>query len=895
MRSPAVAIAVFALTGFVQTGDPVFSGPQVGEKLTPFKALAFTGAAAGKQSELLTDPKETPRILVFVHEITRPALQFFRPIDQYASKLAGDGLETHFVWLTADKAKTEQYLQNAKQSLALTSPIVISLDGLEGPGNYGLNRKVAVTVLMAKGNRVVANFAIVQPNETDAPKVITAIAKLMGKPLPPTEATPAKAKERPKAAARPESQLSMRAPDFETQVLPVLTRAGCNAGSCHGAAIGRGGFRLSLFGYAPEADFESLVMEFKGRRVNLAHPAQSLVLRKPSGQIAHEGGIKLGIAGEGFDLLQKWIEAGAPRDARRRLEKLEVTPAKKLLADIDDKFDLKVVATFSDGAKEDVTRWSVLTPADPAALGVSSKGEVTALRRGRHALMVRFLSEVGCASVTVPLHAQAQPIGDWPRANFIDDQVNETLKELHLRPSPRAGDLVFLRRVFLDLIGTLPEAKDVEIFLQDQRLDKRARLVDALMNRQEFVDYWAYQWGDLFRIESDRLQPAGAAAFHQWVRDQVAGNTPFDTMASAMLVAVGDGHKQGAVNFGRVPGDALAHAEFVSQVFLGVRLQCANCHNHPLDRWTQDDYHGLAAVFARLSRGRNITVKASGEVIHPQTGQAAVPRVPGGPPLRLDGDPRKELASWLTAADNPFFAKAVVNRLWKALMGRGLVEPIDDHRATNPATHPELLAALAADFVKNGFDTRHTLRLIVASEAYQRSSLSTPNNKCDDCFYSHAFVRPLPPVVLVDAVAQVTGLPEKLGDMPLGMRAITLGDSKVASAPLDLLGRCSRSADCVSSGGPGSLTLALHKINGDWLNKKVADPNGTLHSLLGAKKSNAAIIAHFYQIALSRPPSAQEADHWQQRLAAVPAAERIAALEDFLWALLNSVEFGCNH
>ncbi|HYV37544.1 MAG TPA: DUF1549 and DUF1553 domain-containing protein [Gemmataceae bacterium] len=675
----------------------------------------------------------------------------------------------------------------------------------------------------------------------------------------------------------------------------MLTRVGCNAGACHGAAIGRGGFKLSLLGYDPDADFESLVLELKGRRVNLAQPEKSLVLRKPTGQVPHEGGIKFGIASEGFDLLHKWIEAGAPRQSHRTLTKLEISPTKKLLADVGDKLTLKVTATFSDGAKEDVTRWTLLTPADADAVRVSAKGELTVLRRGQHTVMARFLGEVGCVTVTVPWHANAPAGGAWPSANLIDQHVNTTLKELNLLPSSRAPDHVFIRRVFLDLIGTLPEPKEIDAFMQDKRGDKRERLVDELMKRPEFVDYWAYQWGDLLRIQSDRLQPQGAAAFHEWVREQVAKNTPLDKMAAEMLLAVGDAYSKGPANFSRVPNDPLTQAEYVSQVFLGVRLQCANCHNHPLDRWTQDDYHGMAAIFAKLGRGRNIALKANGEVIHPRTGKAAVPRLPGGPFLAKDGDPRKDLTAWLTDPDNPFFAKAAVNRLWKALMGRGLVEPVDDLRATNPATHPELLAELARDFVKNGFDIRHTMKLIIASEAYQRSSLTTANNKADDRFYAHALVRSLPPVVLVDAVAQVTGVPEKLGNYLKGKRAIELGDSKVASVPLDLLGRCMRTPDTGSAAGGGTLTLALHKINGDWLNKKVADASGTLHLLIQGKKNDAEIVAYFYQAGLSRPPTAKEAAHWQQRLAAVPAAERVAALEDFLWAFLNSAEFGCNH
>jgi hypothetical protein len=686
-----------------------------------------------------------------------------------------------------------------------------------------------------------------------------------------------------------------QAPDFETQVLPVLTRAGCNSGSCHGAAIGRGGFRLSLLGYDPETDHESLVRELEGRRVNLAQPEKSLVLRKPSGKLKHEGGVKLGASGEGHQILLDWIKAGAPRAARRTLVKLEVTPSRQLLQDVDDKFQLNVLARFSDGTSEDVTRWSLLTPTDDAALRASAKGFVTALRRGRNTLMVRFLGEVGAVTVTVPLHAGAAPKGDRPRANFIDDHVNDTLAQLHLLPSPRADDLTFVRRVHLDLLGTLPEPVEVKKFLADTGADRRERLIERLLERPEFVDYWTYKWGDLLRIESKRLQPQGASAFHSWVRDQVAKNTPLDRMARDMLLSLGDGHALGPVNFSRVPATPQAHAEYVSQVFLGARLQCANCHNHPLDRWTQDDYHGLAAIFAKLERGQTVKLQPRGEVIHPKTGKSALTRIPGTANLSGKSEPRAEFAKWLTAAENPFFARAAVNRLWRELMGRGLVEPVDDHRATNPPTHPELLDALARDLASNKYNLKRTIRLIVSSEAYQRSSLSTLNNRADDRFYAKALVRPLPPVVLVDAVANATGVAEKFGSLPEGTRAIALGDSRVSSKSLDLLGRCGRDGDCAPGGSGGTLALTLHTINGPWINSKIGDPKGRLHTLLKDKRSDDTIVAEFYQAALSRPPSAQEVAHWQKRFRAVAPAERGVALEDFVWALLNSAEFCSNH
>jgi hypothetical protein len=560
------------------------------------------------------------------------------------------------------------------------------------------------------------------------------------------------------------------------------------------------------------------------------------------------------------------------------------------------RFSVRVTARFSDGSHDDVTRWAVFTPTDPAALDCTGRGEVTALRRGQHQLLVRFLGAVNCVTVLVPYHDQRPEQAERPRANFVDDHINRVLDRLHLPHAPRAGDAALVRRVFLDLLGKLPEPDEVDAFVADAAPDKWACLVDRLLERPEFVDHWSYQWGDLLRIESGRLGAEGAAAFHGWVREQVRRNTPLDQAARGLLLTGGDAYQHGPANFSRVPADARAQAEYVGQVFLGARIQCANCHNHPLDRWTQDDYHGLAAVFARVGRGREVGLLPRGEVTHPRTGQPATPRIPGERDLAPDGDPRPALAAWLTAPDNPYFARAAVNRVWRALMGRGLVESPDDHRATNPATHPELLDELAKDFVTHGFDVRHTLRTILASEAYRRSAAASEGNRMDDRFYSRSLVRPLPPPVLVDAVAQVTGIPEKIGNLPPGTRAVALGDARVASEPLDLLGRCARDGGCAAApAAGGSLPLVLHALNGPWLNAKVAHPDGRLHRLLADGRTDAEIIKALYRAALGRGPIDREQALWGPRLKAASDDERRQKFEDFLWALLNSSEFGTNH
>lgn len=684
------------------------------------------------------------------------------------------------------------------------------------------------------------------------------------------------------------------APDFTTDVVPVLTKAGCNAGACHGAAAGRGGFHLSLFGYDPEGDYQRIVHEYEGRRIHLTRPGRSLLLRKPSGELKHEGGIRLPKQSDEYRIVAAWLAAGAPPPSARKLVKIEVAPSEKWLPKVGERFSLAVTAVDSTGRRRDVTRLCVFTPSDESSLRVNRRGKVTALRPGRHSMLVRYATKIAAVTVTVPIGNRKT--ASRPVRNYIDTEINRVLDQLQLPHSPPCDDITFVRRAYLDLIGTLPTPQEVDRFLADPSTGKRRKLVDRLLARPEFADYWAYQWGDLLRIESKRLGKAGADRFHRWVREQIASNARVDALARAMLTSTGDGYKSGPVNFSRVPTDANTHAEYVSEALMGVRLRCANCHNHPLDRWTQDDYHGLSAIFARLDRKQRIVAfDANGITIHPRTKKAAVPRIPGDRFLSGAGDLRKDFADWLLADDNPYFARNIVNRVWRSLMGRGLVEPVDDHRVTNPPTHPQLLDALAKDFIEHDYDLRHVIRTIVDSAAYQRSSRSVSGNEQDDRYYSRYLVRPLPPPVVVDAVAYVTGVPEKLGKNTT-QRAIALGDSRVPSKTLDLLGRCDRDEGCTDSGKKGGgLPLALYTISGAWLNEKIASPKGRLQQMLAAKWKTTAIIRRFYRLALSREPAKRELEFWVERLDSAERASREQACEDFLWALLNASEFRTNH
>ncbi|MEX2142555.1 MAG: DUF1549 domain-containing protein [Pirellulales bacterium] len=691
-------------------------------------------------------------------------------------------------------------------------------------------------------------------------------------------------------------------PHFDTEIVPVLTRAGCNAGACHGAAKGRGGFRLSLLGGDAAADYAAIVQEREGRRINLAWPEASLVLAKPTGLLDHGGDVPLDADGAGAKRLVDWIAAGAPRGPPRRLTQFEVNPPAAVVLHAGATLPLRAIARFDNGPAQDVTAWTVITAADPSALAIdASSHRATVLRRGQHTAIARFLDRVVPLSVTLPLADEPVDHASQPRAGFVDDEILATLTTLRLPVSPPADDRAFFRRVWLDLAGRLPPLNELATFLADPASDKRARAIDRLLASDAFVEYWTLRLGRLLRAASLPGDATGVEIYRRWLADQIAGGVSFDEVARQLLTATGDSHRVGPANFVRTATDARDHAELVGHVFLGSRIQCANCHNHPLDRWTQDDYHGLAAVFARLERGRVVTVAARGAVTNLRTAEPAVPRIPGNRDLDPNADNRAAFAAWLTAAENPYFARATVNRLWQALFGRGLVEPADDLRATNPATHPELLDRLAADFVASGFDLRHTLRQLANSETYRRSATALPANAVDDRFYSRAYARPVEPEVAADMIADVTGVADQFAQQPPGTRAVALFDPHAPAPALDVLGRCSRVSSCDGGTAVGGLPAKLHLLNGELVNGKIAAADGRLHRLVDAGASDEAIIAEFYVRALVRGPSEAERKFWQDAAAAAVAQPDEAAtraraqfLEDFVWSLLNSREFRMN-
>lgn len=687
-----------------------------------------------------------------------------------------------------------------------------------------------------------------------------------------------------------------RAVDFATEVVPVLTRAGCNSGACHGAAAGRGGFHLSLLGGDAPSDYEAIVHALEGRRINLARPSASLLLAKPTGQLDHGGGAPLDEDGAAARRLRDWIVTGAPRGNRRVLTQFHVTPDRHFAERPGATVTLRAVARFDDGPEEDVTPWTVFQASDPAAVEIDrDRHQATIHRRGRQVVIARFLDRALPLQWSVPLADRPIDHAAEPRVNFIDDLVLETLTTLRLPVAPPAVDATFLRRVRLDLTGRLPARSEVERFLADKAADKRGKKIDELLRSDDFVEIWTLRYARLLRLHSLSEEGTAGAAYAQWLRSSLAANRPWNEMAFEMLTATGDSHAVGPANFARMTVDARGQAELVGQVFLGVRLQCANCHNHPLDRWTQDDYHGLAAVFARLERGRHVRVALHGAVTNLRTNEPAVPRIPGLRYLDPDRDGRAEFARWVASRDNPLVARAHVNRLWRTMFGRGLIEPADDLRATNPATHSALLIRLAADFAEHGFDIRHTLRQIAASHVYARSAASFSGDESVEPFYSQASFRPLEPEVMADMLADVTGVPDEYPRQPAGTRAVMLVDPLMDAPALDILGRCSRAAGCEPPTTGIGLPARLHLLNGELVNRKLVDPNGRLQRSLAASVADAELLEDMMLRALGRPPSDAERDHWLSLAKSVEPSQRTRWWEDWAWSLLNSREFLTNH
>jgi hypothetical protein len=694
---------------------------------------------------------------------------------------------------------------------------------------------------------------------------------------------------------------------FTREVMPILTRSGCNQGACHGSQHGRGGFKLSLLGFDPLFDHAQIVQSAEGRRVVLSDPERSILIMKPALLMEHGGGERIKVNGREFTYFKRWLEDGAPEPSLKDPEatKLEVWPARRIMVPGEQQ-QILVKATWKDGRTEDVTATAQFDTLNDGVASVTPGGLVTAKARGETHIMVRFMGQATVAQVTLP-YTKLDKYPDVARNNFIDDKLIAKWKDLGLVPSPLCADDEFFRRIHLDAIGTLPTPDEVRAFLADKSPDKRTKAIDKVLARPEFVDFWALKWGDLLRIHRDALNERGMWSFHNWVRAQLRDSRPVDEMVRDIVTAEGSTFTEGPANYFMVARTPSEWAETTSQLFLGVRIGCAKCHHHPFEKWSQDDYYGMSAFFVRLgTKGslefglfgaeKVVYLKSSGEQTHPRKGGVVKAHPLDGADMDDPIDRRVKLGEWLTAPNNPFFARNIVNRFWGYTMGRGLVEPIDDMRATNPASNPELLDALADDFVKHKYDLKHLVRTIMNSRAYQLISNKIPLNEADaaNVHYTRYTVRRLTAEQMADALDFATGTREKYAGLPLGTRAIQLPDTGVKSYLLDVFGRPARqiTCECERVSQP-NIAQALHLLNGDALNKKIASPTGRIDTLLKAKKTNAQIVEDLYLATLSRTPNQDEIDRTERWIREAPNARE--GLQDVLWVLLNSREFMFNH
>ncbi|HWB14218.1 MAG TPA: DUF1549 and DUF1553 domain-containing protein [Pirellulales bacterium] len=715
---------------------------------------------------------------------------------------------------------------------------------------------------------------------------------------------------------------------FNRDVMAVLAKAGCNQGVCHGNQNGKGGFKLSLRGQDPRADFAALTRDQLGRRVDTILPERSLLLSKPTAAVAHQGGRRIRVGSGEYEILRRWVAAGCPADPpdEPTLAGLEVTPAaEQILIEPSGSVRLAARALFSDGTRRDVTTQAVYEPTNTLA-AVDHDGVVQGLAAGETTVLVRYLDQQAAVRLAIVPPRPGFVFRSPAEANYVDRHVFAKLRSLKINPARVADDAVFLRRAYLDSLGVLPTVDETRQFLNDPSPDKRARLIDELVGREEFADWWALKWSDLLRNEEKVLDPKGVANFHHWIRQSIAQGKPLDRFVRELIVARGSTYTNPPANFYRANRDPISRAEAAAQLFLGVRLQCAKCHNHPFDRWTQGDYYRWAGFFARVrykvveNRRRDINdghefdgeqivwMAPDGEVNDPRTDRPMEPCFLGDPTPALapDQDRLEELALWITAPDNPFFARAQANRVWYHLMGRGIVEPIDDFRATNPPAIPALLDELAADFAAHGFDLRRLVRTIMNSRTYQLSAQpneAQPGETDDEASFSHAIVRRLSAEELLDALSQVTGVTADFQGYPAGIRAGQLPGVRVARSGrrglkddqfLVLFGKPPRllTCECERSTEP-TLGQAFQLVSGPTINEFLTHDGNRLSRLAASGKPPSEMVEELFLGSLSRFPTADESTSIVAYLE--QAGDRRAALEDVAWSLLNSKEFLLRH
>lgn len=690
---------------------------------------------------------------------------------------------------------------------------------------------------------------------------------------------------------------------FEHQLIPILTKAGCNMGGCHGKAEGQNGFKLSVFGYDPPADFTAIAMEGRGRRVFTSVPGQSLFLRKGTAAMPHGGGRKLEPGSLWQQRIERWIAEGTPAESPSiaPVVRIEVEPELQVILAKGTQ-QLRVTAVDATGKRRCVTTEAEYSSNAEQIAGVDRRGWVQASDSpGEAAILVRYMGLVTHARITMPRPGVkfVRP----PENNFIDKLVWDKLERLGIQPSELASDAMFLRRVYLDTIGTLPTSDEARAFLADKDPNKRDKVIDRLFDRDEYADFWTMKWADILRVDRNAITAQGNVAMTRWLHRQFEENRPYDKMVRDILTAQGNVAEEGPTSFYQVLKTPEELSRSVSQLFLGVRIECAQCHHHPFERWGQDDYFAFGGFFTGVSKkplpsGTEAVFASLGsDLKNPRTGLVQQARGLGAPPADFSKniDRRQALADWLTAQQNPFFARAITNRLWAHYLGRGLVEPVDDLRATNPASNEPLFQALAKHMQDCKYDLKAFTRTILKSRTYQLSSVTNKSNIADMQNFSHAMFKSMPAEVLLDAISQTTGVPEKFEAWPDGYRAIQIWDNRMSSYFFRIFGRPVRASvcECERSNEP-SVSQALHLMNSPALTNKLRDRKGLVRKLAASQLTPEAVFDELALASVSRKLTPKEHTLFKEVFDALKQ-DRRAAFEDVLWSLMNTKEFMYNH
>lgn len=693
---------------------------------------------------------------------------------------------------------------------------------------------------------------------------------------------------------------------FRTETVAALTRQGCNSGGCHGAPSGKGGFSLSLQAYDHALDEFSLTRSEEGRRINPIEPAQSLLLLKPTMVVAHRGGLQLHTTDYAYDVLLRWIAEGARVDEPKgqRCVQLELLPASgRVLTSPDQTQQIIARAHFDDGSVRDVTRLTKFTSSNQSLASIEGDGLLVGHGRGQVAVMARYLDRLVSSQFTLVEPVDGFRWPDPPENSFIDQLVDDKLRQLQYEPAEVCSDADFVRRVFLDVIGRLPTLAEQDAFLEDRGDDRRLRLIDRLLASNEYADFWALKWADLLRLRQSDIGETGVHKLHRWLVDIFARNTPFDQFARALLTAQGSTYANPPANYYRACNDPIKAAETTAQLFLGSRIQCAKCHNHPFENWTQDNFYGLTAFFNRvaLKQGQRVDeeivyVTRGGEVQQPRTGQLMKPWLPGLGVVEhpATADRREDFARWLTSPGNPLFASVAVNRIWAELMGQGIVDPVDDFRQSNPPANPALLEKLSREFEEHGYDQKHMIRTILASRTYQLSSQASPKNQDDTRFFSHAKMRLLTAEQLLDAVCQVTQVNESFTGLPAGTCARQVPSPDFQNDFLATFGRPARLTACACErGSRATLAQVIELFNGALISQKLSDKQNRFRRMLDEGRPHDEVVKLLYRSAVCRQPSHAELTAAMEHMAGGETAA--AGFEDVCWALLNTDEFLTQH